>query len=77
MTTPAPHHLNLYEIPRSFDESVLMDFESADRETSINVAKQLELIKTSRIERQRESSEQVLNRSDNRSLGRAFDSSNT
>jgi len=77
MTTPSPHHLNLFEIPRGFDGSALMDFESADRESSIHIAKQLELIKTSRVERQRDASEQTLNRSDNRSLGRGFDSNNS
>jgi uncharacterized lipoprotein len=70
----APHHLKLYSLPVSFAEDVLMKFENVDRERNINVSAQLELIKSSRIDRQREKSQLVLNRSNSRSLGRAFDS---
>jgi len=70
----APHHLNLFEVPYSFDEDVLIKFENVDRERNIELSEQLELVKTSRLERQRENVQNSLNRSGNRNLGRAFDS---
>lgn len=70
----APHHLKLYSLPMSFAEDVLMKFENVDRERNISISAQLDLIKATRLDRQREKSQIVLNRSDSHSLGRAFDS---